>query len=378
MTNSVQVLPPGFRVLDSDGDPVSGAKIRFFEAGTSTPKEVFSDADLTVSLGSTVYTRSDGFPVSESGGSTTVMIYIGAGLYKVDIVDSSNVTIFPSKDNVQGAVPLTDDGTPVTLNPVVVVTGTSNAIDATYNGKLVIGNTSGGNVSVQLGAATVLGDGWNCRFKKSAAANTYTIERSGSDTIDGATTAVLTEQYDETDIYCDGAGFHLGARRVPFATNTAAITGTSTTVMLNPANVAAVLTDAIATQAQLETPTSAVKLVTPAQQKHHPSHPKGWAYVSAGGNAYTLVTGYNFASAADGGAGICNMIFTTAMASVNYAAMVQVYNNNAALRLLEGRVVTRSVTGFQVTILEDGATDGAVGVATDNVSFAVTVFGDMA
>ena len=55
---STLVFQPGFRVLDASGRPVSGAQIRFFEAGTSTPKTVYSDAALTQALGSIVYTLS--------------------------------------------------------------------------------------------------------------------------------------------------------------------------------------------------------------------------------------------------------------------------------------------------------------------------------
>ena len=122
------------------------------------------------------------------------------------------------------------------------ITGTSNSIDATFNGKFVIGNTAGGNVTATLVAAAVLGDGFHVRFKKSAAANVMTIALAGgSDLIDGAATAVLTEQYDETDVYCDGANFWLGGRRVPFGTNAEAIAASKTTVMVQPAALEATL-----------------------------------------------------------------------------------------------------------------------------------------
>src|SRR5262245_35607741 len=104
MTDSVLVFPPGFRVLDANGAPLAGAQIRFFAAGTTTPKNVYSDQGLSTPLGSIVYTRSDGYPVASSGSSTTVAVYIGSGLYKVDILDANSNTIYPAKDNVRGAI----------------------------------------------------------------------------------------------------------------------------------------------------------------------------------------------------------------------------------------------------------------------------------
>jgi microcystin-dependent protein len=213
MTNSVLVLPLGFRVTDSSGDPVSGAQIRFFEAGTTTPKTVYSDETLSTSLGSIVYTRSDGFPVSAQNGSTTVGIYIGTGLYKMDILDADSVTILPAKDNVQGAVAVTDAGTPVLTTPVLTETGTIS-VDATFNGKLVRGNTSGGSVTANLAAAATLGDGWTAKFVKSAAANTLNITPAGADTINGLANVALKDQFDFVELHCDGAAFYVGARGI--------------------------------------------------------------------------------------------------------------------------------------------------------------------
>lgn len=103
MANAVQIFPPGFRVVDTTGTPYSGAYILIREAGTDTPKDVYSDAELTNLLGSTVYTDSAGYPVTASGGTTKTLVYTGSAAYKITIKDSSDVTI-AEHDNVKGAV----------------------------------------------------------------------------------------------------------------------------------------------------------------------------------------------------------------------------------------------------------------------------------
>lgn len=216
MTDSVAVFPPGFRVLDTQGNPVSGAQIRFFDAGTSNPRNVYSDSDLLNSLGSIVYTRSDGYPVASSGSSTTVTVFAGVGRYKVDILDQFGATIYPAKDNQQGAVATTNLGTPQVSIPASTQTG-AVSIDATWNSKLFVANTSGGNVTATLATAVALGNGFNVEFVKNSAANTLTIACSGGNTINGQSSIILNDQFDWVSIGCDGASFYVRGSRVKSA-----------------------------------------------------------------------------------------------------------------------------------------------------------------
>lgn len=102
MTDAVAVFPPGFRVLDAVGDPVSGATITFYNAGTTTPKAVYIDQNLTTSLGSVVYCDAGGHPVAGSGSTTKVPVYTGTASYKVVIKTATGVTL-ATFDNLKGA-----------------------------------------------------------------------------------------------------------------------------------------------------------------------------------------------------------------------------------------------------------------------------------
>lgn len=51
---------PSFRILDQfpaflgpDGRPVVGGELRFYDSGTTTPRDVYADSELTISNGST-------------------------------------------------------------------------------------------------------------------------------------------------------------------------------------------------------------------------------------------------------------------------------------------------------------------------------------
>jgi hypothetical protein len=171
MVDSVQVFDPGFRVTDANGDPVSGAKIKFFETGPGSARAVYSDKDLSNTLGAVVYTRSDGYPVASEGSNTTVLIYTGNTPYYVLITDGNDVAIFPGKDNVRGALDTSaflESGDASTLEIAGVSKTADYTLVAADNGKCFNLDPSGGAFAVTLTAAATLGDGWWCILRNHA------------------------------------------------------------------------------------------------------------------------------------------------------------------------------------------------------------------
>lgn len=223
MTDSTQVFDPGFRVTDSNGDPVSGAKIKFYAATTTTPRTVYSNSGLSSSLGSTVYCGSDGAPVASQGSATEVLVYTGTTAYKVVITDSSDAEIL-TFDNIQGALDtsgfLTTSSTTTLSQPMVVKTS-DYTIVAGDRGKVINANPTGGNITLTMTAATTLGDGFSVKIKHSGTANTVTLSTSQTFAYQGITSTTLVLGVGETaEVVCDAAAFHivtgLAAPVIPF------------------------------------------------------------------------------------------------------------------------------------------------------------------
>jgi hypothetical protein len=213
MVDSVQIFPPGFRVTDnSTGAPVSGAKIKVFDATTTTPKTVYSDSALSSSLGTTVYCDSEGTPVASFGSSTAVMVYTGTAAYKVVITDADD-NIIHSLDNIKGALDtstfLTTGSTSTLSQPVI--TKTSNyTIVAADRSKLIEANTTGGQFTLTLTAAATLGDGWSCKVRNSGTANQFLLSASENIYFEGETfTTRAFEVGESAEIICDGTSFRL-------------------------------------------------------------------------------------------------------------------------------------------------------------------------
>lgn len=80
---------PRWRVVDANGDPINGAILSFFEAGTLTPLPVYSDVDLTISLGVTV--------AADAGGLFPEMFMLPQA-YDITLTTSAGVPVWSAVD----------------------------------------------------------------------------------------------------------------------------------------------------------------------------------------------------------------------------------------------------------------------------------------
>ncbi len=171
------------RITDANGEPVSGGYAEFYDAGTTTPRTVYSDSGLSVSLGTVVYADTGGYPVSTQGGSTKVSVYTGTGAFKVIVKDSAGTTLI-TRDNIPGAL----DTSAFTTTSAVPDTPTVSKT-AAYSvvvgdaGKLINANCTGGSFVITLPSAVTAGDGFRIGIRHAGTANTVTISTVSSQTI---------------------------------------------------------------------------------------------------------------------------------------------------------------------------------------------------
>ena len=187
MTDAANVLS----ILDyitSAGEPVSGGSIEFYQAGTSTARTVYSDSALTVSLGTIVYTDSEGFPVSTQGGSTRVSIYTGTAAYKVIVKNSAGTTLF-TRDNIPGALDTSGFTTTSALAKFPVSAKTAAyTITTSDRGYLFNANPTGGTFVMTLPSAVTAGDNFAVGVRHNGTANQVTLATVSSQEIRGPVT----------------------------------------------------------------------------------------------------------------------------------------------------------------------------------------------
>jgi len=86
-------INPVQSAFDTNGDPVSGAKLYFYAAGTTTPKTTYSDNALTTANTNPVVADS-------AGRFGDIHLDTSQGMYKVVLKDAVDVTIW-TRDNLQ-------------------------------------------------------------------------------------------------------------------------------------------------------------------------------------------------------------------------------------------------------------------------------------
>ena len=181
MTDSIAILPPGWRALDDSGNLVPGARLNFYAAGTTTPRAVYSDSSLSTSLGSLITCDAYGYPTSD--GATRVSLYTGTTAYKIAISDADGVNIV-THDNLRGAT--ASPASSSTATPTF--TTVSKTADFTIvapddRGTLYQCVCTGGAIVATLPSAITAGAGWCVALEHDGSANTLTVKTVSSQTV---------------------------------------------------------------------------------------------------------------------------------------------------------------------------------------------------
>jgi hypothetical protein len=211
MTDSVLIFPPGERILDASGNPVSGGTLYFYVAGTSTPLTVYSNSGLSVSLGTSVATDSGGYP---SASSVRTLIYTGTAAYKIVCQDALAATLW-THDNIRGALDtsifITSAASVVTYTVSSVSTGGTWVV-ADVTGKVFAADPSSASFTRTLPtAASAIGVPFDVKHVGSA--NIVTLLTQGSDkvVVNGTDTArkalLLRAKGDSVRLISDGVNF---------------------------------------------------------------------------------------------------------------------------------------------------------------------------
>jgi hypothetical protein len=85
---------------DSNGDPISGAKVYVYNVGTTTLRSIYSNTGLTTAAANPI--------VCDSAGRHD-MRYTATGSYKIVVKTSTDVTVY-TRDNIDGSIPVGGSG----------------------------------------------------------------------------------------------------------------------------------------------------------------------------------------------------------------------------------------------------------------------------
>lgn len=131
------------------------------------------------------------------------------------------------------------------------ISGADTATSSDRN-KLILCNASGAALTPVLPSAATVASGFEIAYKKTdSSGNSVTVTRAAAETIDGATTYVLSGQYDSVCLVSDGTNWHVKAYKT-----------TPTSVASASDTVAGIVE--LSTTAEVQSGASSALAVTPA------------------------------------------------------------------------------------------------------------------
>jgi hypothetical protein len=196
----------GEQFFDANGKPLSGGFLYYYVATTTTPQATYSD-----SAGNTPNSN----PIQlDSSGRLTTPVYIGSSYpYKETVTDFNGVVLPPWPfDNIPAAAQAATTATfALSYYPPRIVTSASSPLTLTASdmGTMLLANTVSGSINMYLPDAAAVTAGSGVVIKKVSGNNTLTIIASGSQTIDGAATMVITLLNVPVYLVSDGANWRV-------------------------------------------------------------------------------------------------------------------------------------------------------------------------
>lgn len=118
----------GQQILDGNGDPIVGATIETYEAGTTTPLSTFSDSDRNNANANPASGATTGNQVSDSNGRFGTM-FLAAEAYKYVIKDADGVTILTQDDFNEGTLDTSDGSGSNQFRTLVFASGFSELVN---------------------------------------------------------------------------------------------------------------------------------------------------------------------------------------------------------------------------------------------------------
>ena len=146
------------------------------------------------------------------GGASTNMQYNNSGVFAGSAnmtFDGTNMsTIAPTSDLHVSTKKYVDDVITATTT-VTSIDDTDSPYTALLTDDTILADATSGVITVNLPAASGnSGKTYNIK-KTDASANAITIDGNASETIDGATTATISTQYQSLTVQCDGSNWHI-------------------------------------------------------------------------------------------------------------------------------------------------------------------------
>lgn len=204
-------LFPVPQYFDNNGIPLSGGRLYWYQAGTTTPQLTWKDeAETTPHVLAYITLDANGRP---PGGAVFIR-----GSYKLLITGSTGTPVYDTIDHINEYNAYDFTGLTASAADLNSTTTTATIVTGTYNatiadrGKTILGNALSSDVTINLPSASVVGNTFKFWIKRldGAYLQKIRIVAFGGQTIDGSTYKDLPDYNDFAEIRSDGSNWIIG------------------------------------------------------------------------------------------------------------------------------------------------------------------------
>jgi hypothetical protein len=198
----------GSQFFDSNGDPLSGGRFRYFDATTTNARAVYQDETAL-----TAWTQ----PIElDAAGRLTASIYVPTGAFKETLANSADVQVY-SEDNIPGAITIPDADFARPETPVIAKAA-NYPVTTNDLGSLFALDATGGDFTLTLPSAITAGNGATIYVVQVGTGGKITIATTGGQTINGASSFALYGVYRGGKITSDGTSWSAVITDTPYGT----------------------------------------------------------------------------------------------------------------------------------------------------------------
>lgn len=386
--------------FDAAGAIEPGAKLNFYVTLTTTRKDTYSESTLAT---------PNANPVVADAGGRFGSIFLGSGDYKVVLTDANDVELWtadPVSKSGTNAASTSVAGIIEIATEAEALLGTSTSLAIVPDTAVAMiqqGFTYGGTVGGTANAITVtpsilpvaLAAGMKFTFKATSTnTSTTTINYASLGVVaakvngpSGATAMaggeiVSGNTYEATYSASDSCWFISGVGEAlgSIQSYTEDTSPDWAADWIPSFDISAKLlkkmkiNSLVASQAEMETGTSLVKMVVPGVQKYHQSAAKGWGfYDQSSGTASLSSPNFNVSSITDGAAGVGTINWTTSFSSAVYVCVTFARSTILNSTNIAGQNTSQSKSASaQPLTIRTTSTDNA----QDSAEVCFAAFGD--
>lgn len=176
----------GKHFLDGNGDPRSGAQVFVYTANTSTKATLYQDKAGIVNHTNPIVLNSNGQIANGSGVAKNIFIDSGSD-YDVVLAPAGDTDPPASPiDTFEDISPINDVLSTLDIGTNDTITGNTSVVASKFNQIPALSNITASAI-VTLPAVNTVTAGNSRKFRNASGADVY-LQRSSTDTIDGATT----------------------------------------------------------------------------------------------------------------------------------------------------------------------------------------------